>query len=85
MREYYDPETEEEVTVVTSIQVARWKEFDEFGTEYFEPKFSLEGGKFPKEQYAIPKEVAIEVEAETMVDVEEHGITVVDTDNLKRL
>jgi len=84
MRKYYDPETDSEVTVVNSIQVSRWNEFSESGIEHFEPKFSLEGGRFPKDKYAVSQNVARQVEDEMMVDLRTHGIEVVDTEDLER-
>jgi len=84
MERYYNPETEEEITVVKQIQVRRWREFSEFGEEMFEPQFALEGGKFP-DNYAIPESLAKEVQMSMHVDPSDHGITVVNTDKLKRM
>jgi len=85
MRKYYDPITDSEVTVVNSIQVSRWNEFSEYQTEHFDPSFSLEGGRFPKDKYAIPQSVARSVADEMGIDVENHGIEVVNLDELERL
>lgn len=79
MQEHHNPESDETVTVVDSIQVARWNEFTRGRIEHFEPKFSLEGGRFP-DDYAIPQSLAQDVQDHMNVDPAEHGIRVIDTD-----
>lgn len=70
----------EEVTVVEQIQVDRCTEYTEWGSESFEPQLMLEGGRFP-ESYALSKEIADEVWMQESIDVEDHGIRVIDIDD----
>ena len=79
MRDYKNPETGEEVTLVKEIQVSRWMEFCKGRIDYYDPKFNLEGGSFP-DGYAIPLWLADEVDGELGIDVTEYGVKVIDTD-----
>ena len=81
---YYDPKFDTEVQLVESIQVTRTDEFSRNRIDHYEPKFMIEGSKFP-DNYAIPISLANSVYDETGHHPAEYDINVVDPDDLEKL
>lgn len=71
----------EQVTVYDDIQITTCKEFYRGGWEQYPADVGIDGGGWPSDG-AITQELAEDIHHEVGIDVRDHGVTVVDMDEV---